>query len=54
MDKIIKSGTFTTLVFIILQITGVTALSWWWILVTFFASPVAWAFGLAWLIAQII
>lgn len=54
MDKIIKSGGLTTLVFVILQLTGVTAFSWWWILVTLFLPPVAWAFGLCWLIVQII
>lgn len=48
------SGFWTTVLFIILQITGITAFSWWWVLVTLFAPPIAWVAGIVWLIQILI
>lgn len=49
-----RSGFWTTILFVVLQITGITSFSWWWILVTLFASPIAWIAGIVWLISTIL
>lgn len=53
-ETLFHSGFWTTVLFIILQITGITAFSWWWVLVTLFAPPIAWVAVIVWLIQILI
>lgn len=48
------SGFWTTVLFVVLQLTGVTAFSWWWIVATLFVPPVAWIAGIVWLLMAIL
>jgi len=48
------SGFWTTALFIVLQLTGILSVSWWWILATLFAPPVAWIAGVVWLLQIIL
>lgn len=52
--SIIYSSFWTTILFLVLQLTGITAFSWWWLLATFFVPPVAWIAGIVWLISLIL
>ena len=48
------NGFWTTVLFIVLQITGIISVSWWWILATLFLPPLAWIAGIVWIIQMII
>lgn len=52
--SLFHSGFWTTVLFIVLQLTGVTSFSWWWIIVTLFFSPIAWIAGIVWLLMTIL
>lgn len=49
---IYENGWLTTIIFIALQVFGLTHFSGWWILVTLCLPEVAWVFFIVWLIAQ--